>query len=155
MTLTEQSTAVILLVIISTLGVVQIPLDFKTHHLLRSATLSGLCGVVAVGATSSFIRGSPHQLVLASALTVGVWGVYYLVHRLSPSMLGFGDVLLALPLAFAVAIVMPERLVIWQLLSAVSGAIHGLGLRLSRRGSHLPFGPHLIVGAWVVIAVSL
>jgi prepilin signal peptidase PulO-like enzyme (type II secretory pathway) len=70
-------------------------------------------------------------------------------------MLGFGDVLLALPLAFAVAIVMPERLVAWQLLSAVSGALHGFGLRLSRRGSYLPFGPHLIVGAWVVIAASL
>jgi prepilin signal peptidase PulO-like enzyme (type II secretory pathway) len=154
-TLTEQSTAVILLVIISSLGIVQIPLDIKSHHLSRSATLFGLCGVVAVGATSSLLRGSPHRLVLSSALTVGVWGVYYLVHRLSPSRLGFGDVLLVLPLSFAIATVTPELLVIWQLLSAVSGAIHGISLRLSKRGSHLPFGPHLLFGAWLVLVTSV
>jgi len=154
-TLTEGFTPIALIVVISALGVVQIPIDMKTRHLSRPATLFALTCTTGIGLVSSWQRGSLQSLLFASALAGVLGGIYYFVHRLEASNLGFGDVLLVLPLAFAVAMVNPERLLVWQLLSAVLAAIHGLYFRLRKRGSHLPFGPHLICGALIVIASSL
>jgi leader peptidase (prepilin peptidase)/N-methyltransferase len=81
--------------------------------------------------------------------------VYALLHRLSPRSLGWGDVLLVAPLGIALGYVAADRVVVWQLLASTTGAIHALVLRRLRGASGIPFGPHLLVAAWLVLLVSV
>jgi len=86
---------------------------------------------------------------------VVVVGVYWVLHRLSPRSLGWGDVLLVAPLTLAVAYVAVERVLWWQLLAATTGAVHGVWVRARSGHNHIPFGPHLLVGAWLVLLLSV
>lgn len=87
--------------------------------------------------------------------TLFVAGMYGLLHRTSPKSLGWGDVLLVAPLTLAVAYVAIERVLWWQLLAAVTGALHAVAARVLGARNHVPFGPHLLFGAWLMLLLSL
>jgi prepilin signal peptidase PulO-like enzyme (type II secretory pathway) len=151
----EQFFHLSLLVIVAVMGWVQIPLDLRNHELSRRVTGVGLLGVTAVGIVAGVSAGSFQNLwtaVLVSALLVTV---YYLLHRLSRRSLGFGDVLLVIPLSLAVSLVQPELTLAWQLAASTSGAVHAVIMRIRSRVVTVPFGPHLICSAWLVIVTNL
>jgi leader peptidase (prepilin peptidase)/N-methyltransferase len=97
---------------------------------------------------------------LARALVCGVtaYGAAAVLHTISPSGLGFGDVrlagLLGLDLGWLGAAQAAFGLLAGVTLGALVGAVL-VGLRL--RGPHdgLPLGPFLAVGAAVVLAVKM
>lgn len=90
--------------------------------------------------------------VLATLAVVGVYGI---VHCVSPRSLGWGDVMLVAPLTLALAYVAVEHVLWWQLLAATSGGVHGVWMRVRSGSSHVPFGPHLLIGACILLALSL
>jgi prepilin signal peptidase PulO-like enzyme (type II secretory pathway) len=92
---------------------------------------------------------------VAFGIAAVVVAVYALLHRLSPRSLGWGDVLLVAPLGIALGYVAADRVVVWQLLASTTGAIHALVLRRLRGASGIPFGPHLLFAAWLVLLVSV
>jgi len=145
--------AVIGIVII--LSLVQIPLDFRTRTLSRRATLFATIAVLLALAVETISSESVRRLSLAAVMTLLVGVAYFLLHRLSTYALGFGDVLLVIPLTLAVAHRGVESMLYWQLLAACTGTLHAVVMRVWRRESSIPFGPHLLLAALAVLVASV
>ncbi len=144
-----------LTVVVAGLLMVQTPMDLRTRHLSRQATVIAVALVSAVIAVDVIGDGVVRSGVVAFGVAVVVVAVYALLHRLSPRSLGWGDVLLVAPLALSVGYVAADRMAFWQLLASSTGAVHALVLRRMRGASGIPFGPHLLVAAWLVLLVSV
>ena len=145
-----------LAVVVDWLLIVQTPLDVSTRHLSRWATVTAVA-LVSVVIAVDVVGGDGG--VRSAGVAVGsaavVVAAYALLHRLSPRSLGWGDVLLVAPLGLALGYVADERVAVWQLLASTTGAIHALALRRLRGVRTIPFGPHLLVAAWLVLLASV
>ena len=149
----ETASSTALIAIVTALMLVQAPLDLATRRLYRSVTLVASAAtvlVVVVAANDDVSSG-----FAAFGAAVAVTAVYALLHRWSPSSLGWGDVLLVAPLALAVGHVALDRVAAWQLVASATGALHALVARRVRGTSSIPFGPHLLMAAWVVLLASV
>jgi len=133
----------------------QIPLDVKSRVLSRQASFIATGALVMVLASELVAIGSYRWLTVGLPSTTLIVAAYFLVHRISPSGLGFGDVLLVMPLTLAVSYGGVEPVLYWQLLAACSGALHAVVMRVWRRESSIPFGPHLLLAALVVLVASV
>jgi len=143
-----------LMLLIAALTVIQAPLDFVTHRLSRYATLMSL-GVVFIVWVIEVVKSSRSSALTALVTTTVVVTMFAVLHRFSPRSLGWGDVLLVAPLALSVALVSANSVVVWQLLASGSGAVHAIAGRFLARNRTIPFGPHLLFGAWLVLVVSV
>ena len=150
----EAGAGAALVIVVAGLLMVQTPLDLRTRHLSRWATVIAVALVSAV-ILVDVIDGGVRSGVAAVGVAAVVVAVYALLHRLSPRSLGWGDVLLVAPLALALGYVAADRVAFWQLLASSTGAIHALVLRRMRGASGIPFGPHLLVAAWLVLLLSV
>ena len=144
-----------LTVVVAGLLIVQTPMDVRTRHLSRRATMVAVALVSLVIAVDVIGNGAVQSGGVAFGVAAVVVAVYALLHRLSPRSLGWGDVLLVAPLGLALGYVAADRVVVWQLLASTTGAIHALALRRIRGASGIPFGPHLLFVAWLVLLVSV
>ncbi len=159
----EAGAGTALVIVVAGLLMVQTPMDLRTRQLSRWATVIAVALVSAVIAVDAVVDvvgdGAGHSVVRTGVVAVGVAAVvvavYALLHRLSPRSLGWGDVLLVVPLGLALGYVAADRVAFWQLLASSTGAIHALVLRRMRGASGIPFGPHLLVAAWLVLLVSV
>ena len=147
--------SMVLLAAVSSLTVLQAPLDLLTRRLSRPVTLVALVGIVAVLLLDGTISRRFDDALLAGAAATGVTCVYVLVHRAMPSALGWGDVLLVAPLTLAVGAASLEYVVMWQLAASAGAAVHGVMSRLVGAGSTIAFGPHLLLWAWLVVVLTL
>lgn len=142
------------LLVTSLLLAVQTPIDLATHRLARWPTLvSYLCLVLI-----QVVMHSDHDWWSRFWLPVCIAGATTFalatLHVTARSQLGFGDVLLSLPLGLAVALADLRHLLWWLLLSTATGAAHGLISH--KNGAHsLPFGPHLLFSAWLVLFINV
>ncbi|MFM8507201.1 MAG: hypothetical protein ACKOBR_05865, partial [Actinomycetota bacterium] len=144
----------VLTVLIAVLAVIQAPLDVVTRRLSRYATLMSL-GVVFIVWVIEVVGSSRSSALTALVTTTVVVTLFAALHRLSPRSLGWGDVLLVAPLALSVALVSANSVVVWQLLASVSGAVHAIAGHFLVGNRTIPFGPHLLFGAWLVLVVSV
>lgn len=144
-----------LTVVVAGLLIVQTPMDVRTRHLSRRATMVAVALVSLVIAVDVIGNGAVQSGGVAFGIAAVVVAAYALLHRLSPRSLGWGDVLLVAPLGIALGYVAADRVVVWQLLASTTGAIHALVLRRLRGASGIPFGPHLLFAAWLVLLVSV
>ena len=145
-----------LAVVVAGLLIVQTPMDLRTQHLSRRATVIAaalVSAVIAMDVVGDDVGA--RSAVVAVGTAAVVVATYALLHRLSPRSLGWGDVLLVAPLGLALGYVAADRVVVWQLLASATGAIHALVLRQLRGVSTIPFGPHLLVAAWLVLLASV
>ena len=145
-----------LTVVVAGLLIVQTPLDLRTRHLSRRATVIA-AALVSVVIAIDVLGDDVGARSAGSAVSVAavVVAAYALLHRLSPRSLGWGDVLLVAPLGLALGYVAADRVVVWQLLASTTGAIHALMLRRLRGVRTIPFGPHLLVAALLVLLASV
>lgn len=148
-------TVVTLLVVVTVLMMVQVPLDLQTHRLSRRATAWAAAAVAIVVIVDAWMSGAFTTAVVSVMVAAVMVGVYWALHRVSPLSLGWGDVLLVAPLTLAVAHVAVERVLWWQLVAATTGAVHGVWVRVRSGGNHVPFGPHLLVAAWLMLVLSV
>ena len=155
MTLTLSLDQAATLAVVSVLACIQIPMDMRRGLLSRRATLLAIVAMVVVISAAAIINRELTQAVLYGVVTALVASVYGLLHRLSPRSLGWGDVLLVIPLTLAVAYVALERMLWWQLVAATTGAVHAVWVRVRSGSSHVPFGPHLLVAAWLTLVLSI
>ena len=144
-----------LTVVVAGLLIVQTPMDLRTRHLSRWATVIAVALVGAMIAVDVIGDGVVRSGVVAFGVAGVVVAVYALLHRLSPRSLGWGDVLLVAPLGLALGYVAADRVAVWQLLASSTGAVHALVLRRMRGASGIPFGPHLLAAAWLVLLASV
>ena len=145
-----------LTVVVAGLLTVQTPLDVRTRHVSRRATATAVA-LVSVVIAIDVVGGAVgvRSAVVAVGVAAVVFAVYALLHRLSPRSLGWGDVLLVAPLGLAIGYVAVDRVAVWQLLASTTGAVHALALQRLRGVRTIPFGPHLLAAAWLVLLVSV
>jgi len=151
----NQLAIVALVAVVTALMMVQVPLDFRTHRLSRRATTWATVAVAIVVAAATWVSGAVAPAVVGVMSAVVVVGAYWLLHFVSSQSLGWGDVLLVAPLTLALAYVSVDRVLLWQLVAATSGAVHAIWARVRSGSSHVPFGPHLLVAAWLMLVVSV
>ena len=145
-----------LVIVVAGLLVVQTPMDLRSRYLSRWATVIAVA-LVSVVIAIDVVGGDVgvRSGVVAFGVAAMVVAVYALLHRLSPRSLGWGDVLLVAPLGLALGYVAADRVAVWQLLASSTGAVHALVLRRMRGASGIPFGPHLLAAAWLVLLASV
>ena len=145
-----------LVIVVAGLLVVQTPMDLRSRYLSRWATVIAVA-LVSVVIAIDVVGGDVGVRSAGVAVSVAavVVAVYALLHRLSPRSLGWGDVLLVAPLGLALGYVAADRVAVWQLLASTTGAIHALMLQRLRGVRTIPFGPHLLVAAWLVLLASV
>lgn len=148
-------TVVTLLVVLTVLMMVQVPLDLRKHRLSRRATTWAAAAIAVVVVADAWVSGVFAPAAVSAASAVVVMGVYWVLHRVSPQSLGWGDVLLVAPLTLMVAYVAVERVLWWQLAAAATGAVHATWVRVRSGRNHVPFGPHLLVAAWLMLVLSV
>ena len=146
---------IVLLAIVMVLMMVQIPLDFRTHHLSRSATIGAALVISMSVAIDAWVSRSLATAGVSVLATISVIGVYGIVHRASPQSLGCGDVLLVVPLTLAVAYVSVVSVIWWQLAAATTGGVHAVIVRVRSGHNFVPFGPHLLLAAWAVLVAGV
>ncbi len=149
----ETASSTSFIAIVTALMLVQAPLDLATRRLYRSVTLVASAATLLVVVVAAKDEISSALVALGAAVAVAA--VYAVLHKVSPSSLGWGDVLLVVPLALAVGYVALDRVAVWQLLASVTGALHALVARRLRGTRSIPFGPHLLLAAWLVLLASV
>ena len=152
----ETMAGAVLAAVVAGLLMVQTPMDVRTRHLSRRATVIAIA-LVSVAIAIDVVGGGVglRSALVAVGVAAVVVAVHALLHRLSPRSLGWGDVLLVAPLGLAIGYVAADRVAVWQLLASTTGAIHALALRRLRGVRTIPFGPHLLVAAWLVLLASV
>ena len=132
-------------------------IDFE-HKLLPNKVVyptGYTVGVLLV--LAALAEAEPRRIVWALAGAAGSFGVFFLLHLLSPGGMAFGDVRLSFVLGMAVGWLgldlVPLFLFVAFLTSAGIGLIYamtsGKGLKAA-----IPFGPFLALGAQVAIFVG-
>lgn len=144
-----------LLVLVTCLTLIQAPLDAKLHLLSRGVTLLTIAAIATTLVLDWNLQDRSYSFARHFLPVFGVVGIYVLLYSLSPRSLGWGDVLLVVPLSLSIVAVDHRQLVVWQFLASLSGASHGVIRRFANRSSSIPFGPHLLGTAWLVLATSV
>lgn len=151
----ERTTPIAMLAVVVFLCMVHIPNDLRHRSLKRSHTLVAVIAVSVTAVTDSLVQGSIIRFGTALSAVLIVGGIYWLLHRASPNSLGFGDVLLALPLSFALAWSDALLVLTWQLAASCTGAIHAATMWFRKGIRTIAFAPHLLVTASVVLALNI
>lgn len=138
--------------LVAPFGTLLAVVDARVHRLPDPLTLplaAALPLLLAPAALLPYAAGSwLHALLGALALGGGYLGLF-LLH---PNGMGFGDVKLAVPLGAALGWYGWGVLFVGAFAGFALGALYGLGLVVARRagrGSAIPFGPFMIVGAFL------
>lgn len=147
-----------ILIGVSSLLISQVTIDITAHRLMRFPTV--VCTVVVCVAlwyrelSGAPIEHSLDDVVYLTACSLFVPAIFGLFSLRRPQDLGRGDVLIAFPLSMAVASVSAWLLPWWLLAASTSGSVHGAVVKC--RGERtIPFGPHLLIWAWLLLVVGI
>jgi leader peptidase (prepilin peptidase)/N-methyltransferase len=108
-------------------------------------------GLLAAGSAGDGTAAALPRALAGAGVYAGILFVVYLVAR---GGFGFGDVKLAVPLGLFLVFDAWGRLFVAGLVTAVIGAVIALGaVVLGRAGAktEIPYGPSMILGAWVAL----
>jgi len=138
------------------IGLRLIIIDARTHRLPNRIVLPvGACLLALVG-IEALAAGDASALVRALAGLV-ILGGFYAVLNLAGGGVGGGDVKLAAVIGLVLAWHGWQALIVGAAAAFVLGAVYALGLmalRRAHRSTRIAFGPWMIVGAVVGIAVG-
>ena len=135
--------------------------DAREHRLPNK--LVGLAAVIGIPtfATTALLMGDWQPLWRALACSAGAFAVYFVLHVLARTKnsagLGAGDVKLAGVLGLYLGWISVDATVLGIATGYVLGALFSLVLlafRRAHRTSRVAFGPWMLAGAWLVIAVA-
>lgn len=132
-------------------------IDIK-HQLLPNRIVfpsAAVAGVLLLSACLFMLDGATAlRTVLGAAV---MWAVYVVLRLISPSSMGYGDVKLAFVLGLYLGFVSWQAVLWGTVLAFLLGAVWGLILIASRRGTgktQIPFGPFMLAGALVALVVG-
>lgn len=152
---TEITSRILVLIAFIYLAAVSIALaliDLDAHRLPDVIVLpSYVVGAVLLGA-SSLIDGDFGSLMRAIIGMAALWLAYFLMALAYPGGMGLGDVKLAGVLGLFLGFLGWGPLAIGAFAAFLLGGIFGIFLMAAKRAnrkSGIPFGPWMLVGAWV------
>ncbi|HWM35188.1 MAG TPA: prepilin peptidase [Pseudolysinimonas sp.] len=110
-----------------------------------------LTGVVLLGVAGA-LRGDWAAILQAAAGGAGLFVFYLILALVKPGGMGMGDVKLAAVLGLYLGFLGWGNLLVGAFAAFVFGGVFGLALiliRRARRTTAIPFGPWMILGAWL------
>jgi leader peptidase (prepilin peptidase)/N-methyltransferase len=127
-------------------------IDLDTHRLPDAIVLPSYLvgGVLLAGA--SILNGDPGALLRTGIALVGLFSVYLAMALAYPGGMGFGDVKLAGVLGMYLGWLGWGSLAVGAFAPFVVGGLFAVALIVARRAgrkSRIPFGPWMLVGAWI------
>jgi leader peptidase (prepilin peptidase)/N-methyltransferase len=142
---------------LAALSVVLGLIDLDTHTLPDRIVLpSYVVGAILLGATS-VASGNYSALLRAITGMVVLWVIYLIIALVSSGGIGYGDVKFAGVLGLFLGYLSWGALITGAFAAFALGGIFGLALVASRRAdrkSGIPFGPWMLIGAWVGVLFS-
>ena len=132
-------------------------IDLETSRLPNRIVLPAYpIGLVLLG-TASILGGTLDHLLTAGIGAVALFTLYCLLSMVSRGGMGLGDVKLAGVLGLFLGWLGIPHLIVGALVAFLLGGVFGVILLLLRRvgrRSSIPFGPWMIVGAWVGVCAG-
>jgi len=129
-------------------------IDLDTHRLPDKIVLPAyLVGVVLLG-SASVVTADYGRLLSAGVGLAALWLLYFLMAVLYPGGMGFGDVKLAGVLGLFLGWLGWGPLVVGAFSAFLLGGLFAVVLLVSRlvsRKGGIPFGPWMLIGAWLGI----
>ena len=143
-------------------GIAVAVIDLRTLMVPTRLVWPALVAVVALSVAAAFAVDQPGRLVVAAVAAAALAAPLALLWWFIPRGMGFGDVRLSVLLGWTVGLVAGTRPVLGVVLvfvglalAAVLGLVLGLVVLGARgRSAQVPFGPTLVLAAFVCIALS-
>ncbi len=132
--------------------------DIAVHRLPDRLTATAYLGTTALITVTALLTGRYGDLLRACLGGLALAAFYLLLFVVNPSGMGLGDVKLAASLGTALGWLGWSTLVTGAFLGFLAGGLYGgalLATRRAGRGSEIPFGPFMIVGAFAAILAGL
>lgn len=138
-------------------GVMLCVIDLEHHRLPNRLTATGAVVASAALALDAVLTGSWSALLRAAICAAVVFTAFLLIALIGPRGMGFGDVKLAALLTLHTGWLGWELAILGLLAGFILGGLAALLLVATRRVSlrtPIPFGPALLVGAWLIVLAS-
>lgn len=132
-------------------------IDLDVHRLPDGLVLPGYPALVALLAVPTVTAGAWGRGVAAVACMAGLFAVFYAMAWVSPDAMGFGDVKLSGLIGLVMGWLSPWVAVTAVLAAFVVGGIVAVLLVVLRRvglRGHIAYGPALLVGSFVALALD-
>lgn len=132
-------------------------IDADVHRLPDGLVLPAYPALLALVAVATAGVGQLAPLVRALACMAAVYALYFVMAWVAPSSLGFGDVKLSGLIGLVLGWLSLEMVVLGLLAGFVVGGVVALVMLLGRRvglRSHIAFGPAMLVGAFLALALE-
>ncbi|RWZ64301.1 prepilin peptidase [Labedella populi] len=132
-------------------------IDLDVHRLPDRIVLPAYVVLTVLLGTASIIAGDPGALGRAAIGGVVLAAFYLVLAFVKPGAMGLGDVKLAGVLGFALAWLGWEELIVGACGAFFTGGLFAIVLLATgraRRGSGIPFGPWMLLGAWIGIVAG-
>jgi leader peptidase (prepilin peptidase)/N-methyltransferase len=154
--LTWPGALVALVVWAGLLGVALGAVDLVHHRLPDALTLPAIPITVVLIGSTELTAPATGSVITALIVAVVLGGAFWALSALAPRAMGLGDVKLVPSLALMTGYVSVAAGVLAVVIAFVLGAVVALLGMLTRRlglGSAIPFGPFLLAGCWLVLAL--
>lgn len=155
------STALVLVAIaylyLAAISIALTMIDLDTRRLPNAIVLPGYI-VLGVLFTAACLFGVPWEALLRAAIGgAALFAFYWLLRAIRPGGMGGGDVKLAGVLGAALGFVGWGALIVGAFAAFVVGGVVGIALMIGGRATRktaIPFGPFMVVGAWLGIVAG-
>jgi leader peptidase (prepilin peptidase) / N-methyltransferase len=132
-------------------------IDFTTRRIPTVV----LMWIMALGTPllllSAVLAEEPWRMLRALIAALGSYAVFRVIHAVSPAGMGYGDVRFSFVLGFFLGWLGAGYAPLGLFLGFLSGSVVGLILiAVAGKGkrTHIPFGPHLALGAFVAVLLG-
>ena len=139
------------------IGIALALIDMDTHRLPDVIVLPSYAVAGSLLTLAALIGNDWIALLRAGAGMAALYGFYFLLRLVRPAGMGGGDVKLAGVIGLYLGWVAWGALAVGAFSAFLIGGVIGLALILIRRATRktaIPFGPYMLAGAWVGIAVG-
>ena len=142
------------LIALATVTVPLVVTDIKEHRLPNSFTSAGFIAGLGVSIILAIKENSFEPLIHTVSVALLAGSAFLVLYLFSRGGMGMGDVKLAIMLGALIAPFGWPVLVMGFIVAFILGGVCGLILLVSKKANRktlIPFGPYLLVGAWVSI----
>lgn len=141
------------------IGVLAVPLsavDVAHHRLPDAMTLPAIPLTLVVAGVSDLVGAGPGSVIRSAVAGLVVGGLFLALAILVPAAMGRGDAKLAFSIGAALGYLSWPAVLLGVFLAFAIGSVVGLAGVVTRRfglRSAMAFGPALLAGCWLVLAV--